>query len=147
MVCLSEVSCAQLAAVAGRLVLTPNRQEAAAIVADLADDADPAQQAAAVAHRVGGVATVHGEVSSADGRTWSVGTGSIGLGTSGSGDVLAGLVAGLAARCGDPAQAACWASYLHGTAGDRLSARIGPVGFLARELLDEIPPALAELTR
>ena len=30
--------------------------------------------------------------------------------------------------------------------GDRLAARIGPVGYLARELLDEIPAVLTSLT-
>jgi NAD(P)H-hydrate repair Nnr-like enzyme with NAD(P)H-hydrate dehydratase domain len=56
-------------------------------------------------------------------------------------------VAGLAARGADPAQATAWGVYLHGSAGDRLAQRIGPLGFLARELLAEIPPLIAELGR
>jgi len=96
---------------------------------------------------IGGVATVHGEVACADGRRWSTGTGTIGLGTSGSGDVLAGAVAGVAARGGDAAQAACWGTYLHASAGDRLVATMGTVGYLARELLDEIPRVLATIER
>jgi NAD(P)H-hydrate repair Nnr-like enzyme with NAD(P)H-hydrate dehydratase domain len=36
-----------------------------------------------------------------------------------------------------------WAVLLHGEAGEMLSAKIGPVGFLARELADEIPALLA----
>jgi len=136
-----------LVAAGDRVVATPNQSEARAVVHDLADDSTPAEQAAAVARRLGGVATVHGEVVCADGRRWSAGTGTIGLGTSGSGDVLAGVVAGVAARGGDAAQAACWGTYLHATAGDRLAATVGPVGYLARELLDEVPQVLAELTR
>jgi hypothetical protein len=34
---------------------------------------------------------------------------------------------------------------VHGTAGDRLAARIGPLGYLARELVDELPALLVEL--
>jgi NAD(P)H-hydrate repair Nnr-like enzyme with NAD(P)H-hydrate dehydratase domain len=34
---------------------------------------------------------------------------------------------------------------LHAAAGDRLTARVGKLGFLARELLDEIPSVMAEL--
>jgi ADP-dependent NAD(P)H-hydrate dehydratase len=73
------------------------------------------------------------------------------LGTSGSGDVLAGAgagagaIAGLLARGAEPAQAAVWATHLHAAAGDRLASRVGPLGFLARELVGELPAILAEL--
>ncbi|PZS15751.1 MAG: hypothetical protein DLM57_12035 [Pseudonocardiales bacterium] len=60
-----------------------------------------------------------------------VSTGHAGLGTSGSGDVLAGAVAGLLARGTDPVRAACWGTYLDAAAGDRLAARVGRLGFLA----------------
>lgn len=62
-----------------------------------------------------------------------------GLGTSGSGDVLAGIVAGLAARGMQLDHAAAWGVVLHASAGKRLSRNSGPLGFLARELLEEIP--------
>ena len=71
-------------------------------------------------------------------------SGHAGLGTSGSGDVLAGAVIGLAARGASLAQAACWGTYAHATAGDRLAARIGRLGFLARELADELPYVIVE---
>jgi NAD(P)H-hydrate repair Nnr-like enzyme with NAD(P)H-hydrate dehydratase domain len=58
--------------------------------------------------------------------------------------VLAGAVAGLLARGADPAQAACWATYLHATAGDRLAPRVGRLGFLAREVVDELPLVLVQ---
>jgi hydroxyethylthiazole kinase-like uncharacterized protein yjeF len=71
--------------------------------------------------------------------------GGAGLGTSGSGDVLAGAITGLTARGADPLTAAVWANHVHAVAGDRCSARIGPIGFLARELLDEIPATMTSL--
>ncbi|HEU4676320.1 MAG TPA: NAD(P)H-hydrate dehydratase [Motilibacteraceae bacterium] len=136
-------------AVRGRLVLTPNGAEAARLLGD--DDGSGAAEeeldvAARIAHRFGAVVAHAGAVAACDGRRWLDQTGQVGLGTSGSGDVLAGLVAGVAARGGDPAQAACWGTHLHGAAGDRLAARIGRLGFLARELLDEAPRVLAELS-
>ena len=79
------------------------------------------------------------------GDRWLVPAGHSGLGTSGSGDVLAGALVGLLARGVEPAQAACWATYLHAAAGDRLAARVGSLGFLARELLDQLPLVLTEL--
>ena len=129
----------------GQLVLTPNAQEIQALVPGL-DSEEPHRQAVAAAEATGAIVTLHGHVAAPDGRSWMAAGGGLGLGTSGSGDVLAGFAAGLAARCGDAAQAACWAAHLHGTAGDRLSARIGPVGFLAREIADEAPAILAALS-
>ena len=67
--------------------------------------------------------------------------GTVGLATSGSGDVAAGLAAGFAARGADPVTAAVWAAAVHGLAGERLG---GP-GFLARELLDVVPAVLSEV--
>jgi ADP-dependent NAD(P)H-hydrate dehydratase len=72
--------------------------------------------------------------------------GNPGLGTSGTGDVLSGILAGLAARGADPLQAAAWAVYVHGRAADVLARKIGPIGYLARELLAEIPRQLAKLS-
>ena len=130
--------------IANRLLLTPNRDE----LDDMADslgidkDIDVLIEASA---QLGAVITCFGDVASYDGRRWQAGSAKPGLGTSGSGDVLAGLAAGAAARCGDPAQAGCWATYVHGAAGSQLSERYGTVSFVARELLDEVPRVLAKL--
>ena len=59
--------------------------------------------------------------------------------------VSAALVGALALSTA-PAQAAVWGAYLHGVAGDRLARRVGPVGYLARELPGELPGVLEELT-
>ena len=128
-----------------RLVLTPNHGEASAYVSEVDEPAVPGSHAATVAAMSGAVVTMHGDVATSDGRRWTGGPGSLGLGTSGSGDVLAGLIGGLGARCRESAQAACWGTYLHGAAGERLARRIGPIGYLARELADEAPCVLAEL--
>jgi len=81
-----------------------------------------------------------------DGRAFVNRAGNVGLATSGSGDVLAGLIAGLAARGAAPFEAAVWGVHLHALAGDRLAARVGPLGYLARELPAEVPRLLAELS-
>jgi len=128
---------------AGRVVLTPNKGEAERLlgrdIRDLQDDVPR------IAQRFGAVVTCFGIVSDAEGRVWRLGEGDGGLGTSGSGDVRAGAIAGLLARGADPAQAACWGSYLHLAAGARLAESVGPTGYLARELAGELPPLLAEL--
>ena len=128
----------------GRLVFTPNKDEAASLVESDLSDLSVGDLAAAAARHHGAAVTVSAHVAAPDGRRWMAETAVPGLGTSGSGDVRSGLVAGAAARCADPAQAACWGTYLHLAAGDRLAQRIGPIGYLARELLDEVPGAMEE---
>jgi ADP-dependent NAD(P)H-hydrate dehydratase len=82
-----------------------------------------------------------------DGRAFENRAGNSGLATAGSGDVLAGIIAGLAARGAEPVQAAVWGVYLHARAGDALKRRLGPLGYLARELPSEVPALLGRLSR
>jgi hydroxyethylthiazole kinase-like uncharacterized protein yjeF len=76
------------------------------------------------------------------GDTWLYEGGAPGLGVSGSGDVLAGIVGGLLARGAAPLSALLWAVWLHGEAGAALAKKVGPVGFLAREIAGEVPALL-----
>jgi hydroxyethylthiazole kinase-like uncharacterized protein yjeF len=136
--------------IGGRLVLTPHAGEMAAMLGceKAAVAADPVGAARRLAADLQAVVALKGAVTfvvSPDGRAWRHDGGSPGLATSGSGDVLAGVIGGLLARGAAPAQAACWGVFVHGSCGRRLAARIAPLGFLARELLDEIAPTLAEL--
>lgn len=80
-----------------------------------------------------------------DGTAFRNVAGNSGLATAGSGDVLSGIIAGLAARGAAPAQAAVWGVYLHAKAGERLARDVGPLGYLARELPAGIPRLLARL--
>ncbi|MCW3062346.1 MAG: NAD(P)H-hydrate dehydratase [Capsulimonas sp.] len=84
-------------------------------------------------------------IAAPNGRCYCNKAGNIGLATSGSGDTLAGIVTGLSARGADPLQAAVWGVSLHARAGDKLAKTMGPLGFLARELLAEIPGLMRDL--
>ncbi|MGN6743570.1 MAG: NAD(P)H-hydrate dehydratase [Amnibacterium sp.] len=127
----------------GRLLMTPNGTEAAILLGR--DPGDTTDDLAEVADRYGAVVSGSGLVAEPGGRLRRIDAGNPGLATSGSGDVLAGALAGLVGRGVDAGDAACWATWLHATAGDRLAERIGPVGFLARELADELPRLFARL--
>jgi hydroxyethylthiazole kinase-like uncharacterized protein yjeF len=131
-------------ALAGRLVLTPNSGESGLLLAK--ETPEPDTDVPLLARRYGAVVTASGWISDGE-RLWQITTGRSGLGTSGSGDVLAGAIAGLLARGADAGQAACWGTHLHAVAGDRLTTAVGALGFLARELADTLPAALAELQR
>jgi ADP-dependent NAD(P)H-hydrate dehydratase len=127
-----------------RIVLTPNLDELRRLL-ERDDPPEPGEvREAADGYRC--CVTAQGMIADREGRGWRVPLGHPGLATAGSGDVLAGLVVGLLARGAEPAQAACWGTYLHAVAGERLASAVGEVGFLARELVDQVPAVLAELS-
>lgn len=124
----------------GSLVMTPNQHEAELLLAHpLTSDGSDAREIAA---RYGAVVTLSNTIAEPSGTTWVVREGNSGLGTSGSGDVLAGAIAGLCARGASPQQATVWATWAHHAAGDRLAARVGPVGYLPTEVANELPRCL-----
>lgn len=127
----------------GRLILTPNKEEAARLLER--DLGELSVDVAEIARRYRAVVTCYDVIAAPDGRLWRTGTGGGGLATSGSGDVLAGAITGLCARGASPEQAAVWATHAHAAAGDRLAVPVGPLGFLASELLDELPRVLVEI--
>jgi NAD(P)H-hydrate epimerase len=69
-------------------------------------------------------------------------TGNSGMATGGCGDVLTGLIAAFICQGLPPFDATCYATHVHGLAGDMASAEIGPIGMLATDLADRIPAAL-----
>jgi ADP-dependent NAD(P)H-hydrate dehydratase len=133
----------------GRAVLTVNPSELGHVVGVDPDDVEPGHHAAQVAAQSRMVVLCGGtekHVATPTGEQWVVQGGGPGLGVSGSGDVQAGIVAGLLARGADPAQAAVWGAYVHARAGERLAVTVGTVGYLARELPREVPAVLSELS-
>jgi ADP-dependent NAD(P)H-hydrate dehydratase len=134
----------------GRIVVTVNHDELAHTLQVDQDEVsdDPAGAAAELAGRTRAVVLCGGSVkivSTPDGDCYRITEGGPGLGTSGSGDVQAGLVTGLLARGAAPEQAAVWGAYLHGAAGDRLAQEVGRIGFLAREIPGVVPRLLSWL--
>jgi hydroxyethylthiazole kinase-like uncharacterized protein yjeF len=128
---------------AGAILLPHAREMARLLDCEFEEvEADPLAAARRAAERFNCVALIKGRYSHVvhpDGRAFRFKGGGVGLATSGSGDVLAGIVGGLAARGADPLSATLWGVYLHGEAGRRLSRDVGRIGFLARELLDQVP--------
>lgn len=150
MACLGDTRGA-LHRLGGRAVVTPHAGEMAGLLGMGRDEvaAEPLAVARRAAAELGCVVALKGSethVAAPDGEAFRYAAGGVGLATSGSGDTLAGIVAGLAARGAEPLRAALWGVALHGGAGNVLARRMGPLGFLARELLDEVPGVMRALS-
>lgn len=131
----------------GDAIITPHAKEMSAItgIDEKQISADPASICVASAAKLECVVALKGSrtfIATPKGDLYRYESGDVGLATSGSGDTLAGVIAGLVARGANPLTATLWGVYLHGAAGNALAKRIGRIGYLARELLDEIPPLL-----
>ena len=137
---------------AGSLILTPHPGEMSRLtgltMAEIA--ADPAGTATRFAAKWGCTLVLKGHrtlIAAPDGRLWRNTTGNAGLSRGGSGDVLAGMVSGLAA-CGLPApEAAACAVWLHGAAADRTAKRLGQYGMLPHDILADLGEIFAEHDR
>lgn len=132
-------------AVSGRpVLLTPHAGEMAHLTGASKEAvcADMENVARSFAARWNAVVALKGPttwIAAPDGSTWRHDGGNVGLATSGSGDVLAGIILGLAARGAPLEQAAVWGVAMHSLAGDALAARLGAIGYLASELPREVP--------
>ena len=127
-----------------RVLLTPHAGEMAHLSGASKEEvaADPQGMALRMAQRWQATVALKGPVThiaTPDGRLWKHEGGNVGLAASGSGDTLAGIIVGLAARGAPLEQAGAWGVALHARAGDRLAERIGPLGFLTRDLAAEVP--------
>ena len=88
-----------------------------------------------------------GTVVAAEGHPLNINlTGNPGMASGGMGDVLSGLIAGLAAQGIAPFDAARAGVYLHGRAGDNVAWRTSQAGMIAGDVIEELPHVFRETT-
>ena len=80
-----------------------------------------------------------------DGRIYINPTGNAGMATAGAGDVLTGIIAGLAAQGLCVGDASVAGVYLHGLAGDNAADSLGMHGLVAGDILLQMPHIIKEL--
>lgn len=131
-----------------RCVLTPHPGEMRRLLGVTELPPDAVATAAEAAQRwrqtvvLKGATTV---IAAPDGRTLIHDGANPALATAGSGDVLAGIIAGLMAQGCAPFAAAALGVYLHGVAGAKARAAMGDAGVVAGDLLPFVPQAIREL--
>lgn len=72
-------------------------------------------------------------------------TGNPGMATAGTGDVLAGIIAGLIAQGFSLWDASCFSVYLHGLAGDLAAKKLGEASLIAGDILEFLPQAIKKV--
>ena len=127
-----------------RCILTPHPGEMSRLlgcsVADVQDDRlGVAVRAAAQWGQTVVLKGAHTVVASPDGRAAISPYANPLLASAGTGDVLAGAIAGLVAQGMEPFEAAACGVYVHGMAGGELRDDLGDRGLLASDLLPMLP--------
>jgi NAD(P)H-hydrate epimerase len=134
-----------LAAHKGPVVMTPHPGEFSRLmgktIAEVQADREDLSLRFAAEHGVVLVLKGQGTVVSDGRRVYVNGTGNPGMATGGTGDVLTGLIAALAAQGLEVFAAAQLGVYLHGLAGDMARDVLGEVSLIATDLLDYLPGA------
>jgi ADP-dependent NAD(P)H-hydrate dehydratase / NAD(P)H-hydrate epimerase len=139
-----------LKAARGPIVLTPHPGEMARLLGNTTAEVNANRIGAArrLMEMTGAVVLLKGArsvIASPDGTIMINSTGNAGMATPGMGDVLSGIVGALLGQKIPPAKALTLGVFIHGYAADRLAQRMGPYGFLAGDLADELPATIADL--
>lgn len=135
------------------LLLTPHAAEAASLLGCTPSDIqrDRAAAAAELARRANATVLLKGDgtliATPESGPLWINLAGNPGMATGGSGDILAGLLAGLLAQGLPPLDAARASTWLHGTAGDIAARRLGDRPLRASDIASALPAAFRSLHR
>jgi ADP-dependent NAD(P)H-hydrate dehydratase / NAD(P)H-hydrate epimerase len=149
---LAELGCETAKRARGAVVLTPHPGEAARLlgVSTAVINDDRISSAGRLAERTGATVLIKGArsvIASPAGDIYINSTGNPGMATPGMGDALSGIVGAILGLHMAPLDALALGVFLHGFAADRLAARRGRVGYIAGDLIDELPSALEALTR
>jgi NAD(P)H-hydrate epimerase len=137
---------------AGKIILTPHPGELSRLTGanKAAIAVNPVTVARQTAEELGQVLVLKGAptvVASPTGEVFINSTGNAGMATAGSGDVLTGIIAGLAGQALDPLRAALLGVYVHGLAGDLARGRLGEWSMLAGDIMEHLHEAMQDLAR
>ena len=132
------------------VVITPHPGELAKLLGKKVDKIQGDRQAAVreAAERTGAIVVLKGSgtlVAKTGQATWINLNGNPGMACGGSGDVLAGLLAGLLAQKMESMDAACAAVWLHGTAGDLAAWKKTQVAMKAGDIAEALPEAFRQI--
>jgi len=147
---LAEIGCGLLRKANGPVVLTPHPGEMARLLSqDTATvNSDRISAARRLCDLTGAHCLLKGSrtvIASPGGVVYVNSSGNPGMATPGMGDALSGILGSLLGQGMDALDAMALGVFLHGTAADRVARQMGGVGFIAGDVIAELPAALAAL--
>jgi ADP-dependent NAD(P)H-hydrate dehydratase / NAD(P)H-hydrate epimerase len=147
---LAEMKPEQARKAQGPIVMTPHPGEMARLLAQdtRAVNADRIGAARRLCELTGGYCLLKGNrtvIAGPDGSIYVNSTGNPGMATPGMGDALSGILGSMLGQGMAPLDAMALGVFIHGAAADRLAASLGPVGYIAGDLIAELPATLAAL--
>ena len=134
------------------IIVTPHMGEAARLLETTTERIcarEREETARLLAEVTGGIAVLKGAgtLVASGSRTYMNTTGNPGMATGGAGDVLTGLIAGLAAQGLAAEDAAKAGVFIHGMAGDIAAEKLSEYGMLAGDIAEAIPSAYREILK
>lgn len=125
------------------LIVTPHPGEMARLCRCSVENIEKERTSCALdfAHSTGAITVLKGHetlIACPDGTLYENHTGNAGLARGGSGDILAGMIAGLAAQGMSAEHAAAAGVFLHGLSADRCAARLSMQGMLPSDILTDL---------
>lgn len=147
---LAQIGPQKLKKARGAIVLTPHPGEMSRLlgIGTKEVNADRISAAKKLADVTGAVALLKGSrsvIAAPTGEVYINSTGNPGMSTPGMGDALSGMTGTFLGQKMDPLKALAFGVFLHGYAADRVAMRYGRVGYIVRDLLDELPRAIDTL--
>ena len=132
-----------------KLILTPHPGEMKRLWSTLFREElppDRKDQAVQLARHTGAVVALKGAgtVVSDGEKAYVNKTGNPGMATAGSGDVLTGIIAALAAQGLDNFDAAVAGVHIHGLAGDIAAENLGQISLMTTDIIDALPQAFMQ---
>lgn len=132
-------------------ILTPHPKEASRLLGceleDVLEDMENSAKKICEKYNCITVLKSHRTIVTDGERVYHNTTGNSALAKAGSGDVLAGIIAGFLAQKMTPFDASCLGVYIHGLAGDLAKNDLTAYGVLASDTVRYIPYALKKLTK
>lgn len=147
---LAEIGAGMARGAAGPVVLTPHPGEMARLLSQstAAVNADRISAARRLCEMTGAYCLLKGSrtvIASPAGVVYVNSSGNPGMATAGMGDALSGILGSLLGQGMDPLGALALGVFLHGAAADRIARRVGMAGYLAGDVIGEIPATIAAL--
>jgi len=125
-------------------ILTPHIKELSGLTGICADSYERLQRTRTLARERQVYIIIKGRYSAIccpDGMVYFNSTGNPGMATSGSGDVLTGIIISFVAQGYSALHSCLLGVYLHGLAGDKAAERLGYESLIASDIIDGIAPA------